>query len=99
MKAAADKGIDPRDMVPMNFCFVGAPGVEPEDGRRVAEARAFDGELYPVQHRGVLGLAGPPDVSALHFGGPQPARETRRLDFRLRRVISANPGDFISPVG
>jgi hypothetical protein len=46
-----------------NLGVVGALLVEPEDGGGVGEAGAVDGELHPVLHRGVLGLAGAPDVA------------------------------------
>ena len=42
---------------------VGAFFIEPEDGGRVGGAGAIDGELHPVADRGVLGLAGAPDVA------------------------------------
>ena len=45
---------------------MGAGLVEPEDRRGLAGAGAGDGELHPVADRGVLGLAGAPDVAGLH---------------------------------
>ena len=44
---------------------VGAGLVEPEDRGVAGGAGACDGELDPVLDRGVLGLAGPPDVASL----------------------------------
>eukprot|EP01035_Chromulina_nebulosa_P009588 gene9588-12935_t len=45
--------------------IVGALLIEPEDGGRVGQARAIDGEFHPVLHGGILGLAGAPDVAGL----------------------------------
>jgi hypothetical protein len=53
--------LDQRDEV----AVVGALVVEPEDRRGVGDAGAGDGELHPVADRGVLGLAGAPDVARL----------------------------------
>ena len=44
---------------------VGALLIEPEDGGIAGGAGAVHGELHPVADRGILGLAGAPDVPLL----------------------------------
>src|SRR5438105_5955035 len=50
-------------LFPYTTLFRSARLVEPEDGGGVAQAGAGDGQLDPVLHRQVFGLAHPPDVA------------------------------------
>ena len=71
---------------------VGTGLVEPEDGRPAGRPRPVHGELDPVLDRGVLDLAGPPDVP-----GPDLVRHEHRAvvgDHRHR----AGLGDLVGLV-
>ncbi len=48
---------------------VGAVFVQPKNGGGLGEARAVDGEFYPVADGGVFGLATPPDVACVDLMG------------------------------
>src|SRR5690606_37121682 len=51
----------------LQFAIVSALRVQPEDGRGVGLTGTGNGQLDPVADRGVLGLAGTPDVTSLDF--------------------------------